>query len=843
MIQQQLSAVEKQVQEEKPSPSQSRKRPHSPTGIPQQYSSYHMQPEALVYNAGVERQFFDAAKEALTSFSRDGELAWAEFIKCIDMYAQEIISKNEMLSIMEDLLGKQHGDLLDEYKRILTAAGAPGAHVRDDAWHSVPLSEIDFSRCRRCTPSYRALPRDYPCPPFSERSEEEAKVLNDVWISLPDGSEESYTFRHMRKNQHEEVLFRCEDERFEIDMVIDSNACTLQCLEPIAEEITMLQKQGVSRKTSQGSNDNKSSNGGAGGKLYKYSFDKRILTTIHKHSISRIYGDAGAEILKLMYTNPVGAIPIVVKRLRQKDEDFRASRKMLNLRWKELAETNYYKSLDHRSLTWRTIDKRATSTRTLATDIKDRAANNGIESEAAIIAKRDKAKDEHGSFYEVTMGRYLSRKMDLSRLPKPSSTLFIPHMSITYDNNSWAQRDAYRIITFALERGPTSPTDKDRCHAVWRHFLSKLFGLSLMWMHGPAVAFSSSPPTSVPSVVSNGDDSGNDDGVSSAEENEMIGDDMVVTEEVMKDCEKGGTSNDNNQFHILDQQPIPPGALILTVYGEGTVIKFDRSVQMYEVSLPYGAVGYLNRNVVLCSILPIKKSSVTEQLMSSDEKGLERKDDMMILGPQCLYLFFRLHQILIRRLNIARKLAYSVDNDKTLSTLVEHITPDGNANIGQKRYEAFLSLVYGLVEGSYTSSFPGSSSSTAEGGKYEDRLRCLLGHNSYELATMDKLISHILKNLQNMANDNTMQEMIQIFRRQLANGGFKPAAFKQEAAMISEGENMFAFQYCKIPKSDRTIMHMEFLGCIIKEEKRELSPSNESNERGEGHPMKKQRRG
>lgn len=112
-----------------------------------------------------------------------------------------------MLSIMKDVLGKQHRDLLDEFKWILTAAEAPGVHVQDDAWHSVPLSEIDFSWCRRCTPSYRTLPCDYPCPLFSERSEEEAKVLNDVWISLPDGSEESCTFRHMRKNQHEEVLF------------------------------------------------------------------------------------------------------------------------------------------------------------------------------------------------------------------------------------------------------------------------------------------------------------------------------------------------------------------------------------------------------------------------------------------------------------------------------------------------------------------------------------------------------------------------------------------------------------------------------------------------------------
>ena len=56
--------------------------------------------------------------------------------------------------------------------------------------YAVPLMEIDFTRCRKCTPSYRALPRDYPNPPCSERSEEEKKVLNNVWVSLPVGSEE-----------------------------------------------------------------------------------------------------------------------------------------------------------------------------------------------------------------------------------------------------------------------------------------------------------------------------------------------------------------------------------------------------------------------------------------------------------------------------------------------------------------------------------------------------------------------------------------------------------------------------------------------------------------------------
>lgn len=38
-------------------------------------------------------------------------------------------------------------------------------------------------------------------------------MLNDQWVSIPIGSEESNSFKHMRKNQYEEALFKCEDDR------------------------------------------------------------------------------------------------------------------------------------------------------------------------------------------------------------------------------------------------------------------------------------------------------------------------------------------------------------------------------------------------------------------------------------------------------------------------------------------------------------------------------------------------------------------------------------------------------------------------------------------------------
>jgi len=763
------------------------------------------QPDSSVYNSGVERQFFDQVKEALTSsYSRNGETAWIEFRKCLDTYTQEIINRSEMLSMMEDLLGKKHADLFEEFKCILKAAGSANSLAKDDSWHSVPLSEIEFNRCRSCTPSYRALPRDYPNPPCSDRCEEETKVLNAVWVSLPVGSEENTRFRHMRKNQYEEILFRCEDERFEIDMVIDSNLSTLNRLEPIAEEIVFLQQQfHTAKDLSVASTD----------LVFQYSLDPSILNTIHRNCITRIYGDAGAEMLELLLKNPAVVVPIVVKRLKQKDKEFRDAKEVLSRRWKELAEINYFKSVDHRSLTWRAVDKRATSTRTLLTDIKDRAANNGNESESSILARREKAKEEHGAFYDVTMGRYLVRKIDSNNMPKPSKSLFTPHYSIYYDNTSWAQQDACRILLFMIERGSTTPADKERCYKLWRDLFAPFFGLSLMWLHSPAATLKPMNHFSLIPIVKHDDENEmiDDKESSSCEEKDMIGD-LNVKEEVMR---IKYSSSDALESSLLEHQPIPIGAHLSTLYGEGTLVEYRRLDRIYVVTLSFGATAFLRPNAVLCSVLHPERSSITEELRAKDRECLTCPDDRLCFGPQSLYLFFRLHHLFVQRLIVAQNLAHTVDNDASMRTMIEKLPLSNSIDRGKQRYGAFLSLLYNVADGGQSSTAQGLSSNNAsDGARYEDRLRSLLGHGAYELTTMDKLLSHIVKSLQVMANDDSFQSMIQVFRRHLQLGSFKPNAFRHEITTLFEGENVYAFQYCHLPRSERAVVYMEFLGSM-----------------------------
>ena len=114
-------------------------------------------------------------------------------------------------------------------------------------------------------------------------SDIDVSVLNNDWVSIPIGSEESFSFKHLRKNVYEEALFRCEDERFEIDMCIDSNLATIKILEPIAEEIEnirVIEEESITK--------------------IQFTVRKREFIGGSSSSIARIYGENGTEILELL---------------------------------------------------------------------------------------------------------------------------------------------------------------------------------------------------------------------------------------------------------------------------------------------------------------------------------------------------------------------------------------------------------------------------------------------------------------------------------------------------------------------------------------------------------------
>lgn len=114
-------------------------------------------------------------------------------------------------------------------------------------------------------------------------------------------------FTSHKKTIHEDAMFKCEEERYEFDLNIESNLSVIQLLEPIAKKLHLMPLEDrASFKLLPG--------------LGGYS------TVIYKRVIKKVYdNDRGAEVIEALHQNPSVAVPIVLKRLKQKDEEWKRS--------------------------------------------------------------------------------------------------------------------------------------------------------------------------------------------------------------------------------------------------------------------------------------------------------------------------------------------------------------------------------------------------------------------------------------------------------------------------------------------------------------------------------------
>lgn len=177
-------------------------------------------------------------------------------------------------------------------------------------------------------------------------------VLNDEWVSHPTWSSEDSGFIAHKKNIYEEALHRSEEERHEYDFHIEAITRTIGMLEPINNKIAQLvPEERPSFKL-------KPNLGGP-------------LKSIHQRVIKKIYGrEAGIEVIQAMQETPVSAIPVVLHRLKQKEEEWKRAQREWNKVWREVDARNYLKSLDHQAITFKMTDKKATTTKALACQIE-----------------------------------------------------------------------------------------------------------------------------------------------------------------------------------------------------------------------------------------------------------------------------------------------------------------------------------------------------------------------------------------------------------------------------------------------------------------------------------------
>lgn len=392
-------------------------------------------PDAGKYGALSDYAFFDKVHKSLRSLE-----VYENFLRCLVLFNENMVSRSELLSLVSPFLSRSP-DLLHWFKNYIGETGPtnsgslsqPGTDYPLDNHNSMLATvarqdrppgefamEIDFSTCKRLGASYCAVPKDYVHPKCSGRSSLCREVLNDSWVSFPSWSEES-TFVTSRKTQFEEYIYRCEDERFELDVVLETNLAAIRVLENLQKRMARMSTDEIS----------------------KLKLDDSLGGTspcLNQRAIRRLYGDKAPDIMHGLRNQPVTAVPLVLKRLKTKDEEWREAQKGFNKVWREQNEKFYLKSLDHQGINFKQNDLKALRSKSLLNEIE---------------TLYDERHDQAEEACEVTQTG--------------------PHMSFVYKDKSVLDDAANLLIHHVKRQTSINKEDKQRIKHLLRQIIPDIF--------------------------------------------------------------------------------------------------------------------------------------------------------------------------------------------------------------------------------------------------------------------------------------------------------------------------------------------------------------------------------
>ncbi|CAN1311183.1 Paired amphipathic helix protein Sin3-like 4 [Linum perenne] len=823
---------------------------------------------------------------------------YQEFLRCLHLYTQEIITRPELQSLVDDLIGR-YPDLIVGFNDFLARcekndgllAGVvsksnflrpakaedrhrermrgDGAKERDretgerdgldrniaftnkdsgsqkmslssskDKFLWKPVSELDLSNCDSCTPSYRLLPKNYPIPIASQRTRIGGQVLNDHWVSVTSGSED-YSFKHMRKNQYEESLFRCEDDRFELDMLLESVNVTTKRVEELLDKInnTTIKGEDPIRVEDH-------------------------LTAINLRCIERLYGDHGLDVMDVLRKNMSLALPVVLTRLKQKQEEWARCRADFNKVWAEIYAKNYHKSLDHRSFYFKQQDTKSLSTKALLAEIKE------------ISEKKHKEDDVLLAFAAG------------NRRP------VIPNLEFEYPDPD-VHEDLYQLIKYSC--GEVCTTEQlDKVMKIWTAFLEPMLGVPSR----PHGANDTEDAVKAKTHISNnGDSDGNPNGGATMGDTKHVNpsrnkEDIIQPEQSSSTrvwLDNGVKENGSPGTDLIARKndascnspqldKLQTGAAEASeISGVSKLESGSEAANKVKASAPSSHCQGKNVEDEICrevagendaevddegeesahaqrssddsdnasenadvsgsesgeessreeheangdhdendnkaesegeaegmaaardvegdgTILPFSdRSLVNMKPLAKHVPPVLRdrgKGSRVFYGNDSFYVLFRLHQTLFERIQSAKINSASADRKWRAS----------NDTSSTDLYARFMSALYNLLDGS------------SDNTKFEDDCRAIIGTQSYVLFTLDKLIYKLVKQLQTMAADETDSKLLQLYAYEKSRKveRFVDIVYHENARILLHDENIYRIE-CSSSPTRLSIQLMDFV--------------------------------
>lgn len=715
---------------------------------------------------------------------------YENFLRCLVLYNHEIVSRTELVGLANNFIGR-FPDLMKWFKEFLgfgdgsstnnqllptdgpdnlSTQPAQNRQRERDRMSSESGVEIDYSSCKRHGASYRGLPKSFVQPKCTGRSALCREVLNDTLVSFPSWSEDS-TFVSSRKTQYEEYIYRCEDERFELDIVIESNLLTIRVLESVKRKI---EKMSFEEKN-------------------RFRLDDTLGGTscvIHQRAIRRIYGDKAPEIIEGLKKNPVIAVPLVLRRLKAKDEEWREAQKQFNKIWREQNEKYYLKSLDHQGISFKQNDIKYLRSKSLIKEIEDLQREN---------------QDDDLNASSAGGG-------DMVSTTELSNNAGMPLITLVYKDKDVLE-EACNLIIHHVKRQPSIHKDeKQKIKQLLRQFIPDIF-------------FTARGELSDDEIDENDDqmddeanserryDSNNDNTRKSYDNRNQGRNDLPSSpkatsrfnrespklscdESPLKDPELGEPIRPEQRKYLSDiESPQKDEAVHVSLEGHENLKM--QSLAILTENIAHRECETIN-NLLNTRNQPLKDSLSTK----SPQQSLQNKDPEdsyhLFYTDDKWYCFFRLHHILCQRLGsiYERSKVLITDEEKERKDRKEstaialRLKPRNEIEV-EDYFPVFVDMIKQLLDGNL------------ESNQYEDMLRDMFGIYAYVAFTMDKVVQNIVRQLQHMVSDDSSQQCTDLYLEESKNnatGGpcataqsraLNEANYLRKAEQVLEDENCY----------------------------------------------------
>ncbi|XP_059614340.1 paired amphipathic helix protein Sin3b isoform X2 [Phlebotomus argentipes] len=674
--------------------------------------------EASKFGSLNDYAFFDKVRKALRSPE-----VYENFLRCLILFNQEIVSKSELLTLTAPFLGK-FPDLQRWFQEFLgPSTASEGVSLataqRQDRSQGELAQEIDLSTCKRLGASYCALPKSSEVKKCSGRTALCREVLNDTWVSFPTWAEDS-TFVTSRKTQYEEMIYRCEDERFELDVVIETNSATIRVLEGVQKKLSRMSPDEVAR----------------------FRLDDCLggnSPTIHQRALRRIYGEKASDIIQGLKKNPVVAVPVVLRRLKAKEEEWREAQKGFNKQWREQNEKYYLKSLDHQGINFKQTDIKALRSKSLFNEIE------------TLYDERHEQNEE--STTEPVTG---------------------PHLVLPYKDKTILDDAANLLIHHVKRQTGIQKQEKTKIKHILRQFVPDLF-------FSPRQQLSDDERED---DVKDMDVEQSDDAKPSSSRGKVQ---SSSTESAVESpiSAPGGSVTSAAAEVTVKSEPSPTGEAR------------TQSGTPNQVDSQCNAGGKTVTSVSDTT----KGSDIKSPSASSDEIKMEVKQDRdspspplpphaiakhteeaytLFFGNSNWYLFLRLHAILCERLRtmydraqtLAVEEAKHRGNRRESTATALRLKPKSEIQV-EDYYPTFLDMLKNVLDGNM------------EANNYEDSLREMFGIHAYVAFTLDRVVSNAVRQLQHCVTERGALECVELFQqeqRKNGAGGLCRSANKRIAA-------------------------------------------------------------